>query len=79
MTERIRLQEARLTSLEELLRERKIELRETLNSNNDLQVRMAGLQTKLEEERKTANEKIGLLNEAQARLSDAFKALSARP
>ncbi|MCE0482748.1 MAG: DNA recombination protein RmuC [Methylacidiphilales bacterium] len=37
----------------------------------------ATLETRLEEERKAAAEKLKLLNEAQARLSDAFKALSA--
>lgn len=36
----------------------------------------AKLETRLQEERKAATEKLAMLNEAQARLSDAFKALS---
>ena len=38
---------------------------------------LAQMETRLAEERKAADEKLGLLNESQARLSDAFKALSA--
>ena len=38
---------------------------------------IAQLETRLIEERKAADEKLGLLNETQAKLSDAFKALSA--
>lgn len=39
--------------------------------------RISGLETQLIEERKTASEKLALLDEAETRLSDAFKALSA--
>jgi DNA recombination protein RmuC len=38
---------------------------------------LAQLETRLVEERKAADEKLGLLDETQAKLSDAFKALSA--
>ena len=38
---------------------------------------IAQLETRLIEEKKAAEEKLGLLNETQAKLSDAFKALSA--
>ena len=42
-----------------------------------LQAETARLETTIEKERQAAGEKIRLLDEAQARLSDAFKALSA--
>jgi DNA recombination protein RmuC len=42
-----------------------------------LQAQLAELHTRLEEERKAAEAKLGLLNEAQQKLSDAFKALAA--
>ncbi len=39
--------------------------------------RIAALETQLDQERKVAAEKLGVLDEAQVRFSDAFKALSA--
>ncbi|MCC7485064.1 MAG: DNA recombination protein RmuC [Burkholderiales bacterium] len=42
------------------------------------EARLAELATRLSEERKTAAEKIALLNNAQGELTDAFKALSAQ-
>jgi DNA recombination protein RmuC len=41
------------------------------------EARLAELETRIAEQRKAAEEKLGLLNEAQAKLSDAFNALSA--
>jgi DNA recombination protein RmuC len=56
-------------------------LNETLataqTENRGLTAFVAELKTKLEEERKAAQEKIELVNVAQQKLSDAFKALSA--
>lgn len=42
----------------------------------ELQVKVSKLETRLEDERKASREKLALLEEAQAKLSDAFKALS---
>jgi DNA recombination protein RmuC len=45
--------------------------------NTGLRTRLSETFTRLEEERRVAGEKLALLNEAQQKLSDAFKALSA--
>lgn len=45
--------------------------------HSQLQSRLAELETRLEEERKVATEKLALLHEAQESLANAFKALSA--
>jgi DNA recombination protein RmuC len=50
---------------------------ELLEENSALQKQLAELSTRLEEERKAAQEKQQLLAEAQIKLSDAFKALAA--
>jgi len=47
------------------------------NDNARLLARISSLETQLEAERKAAIEKLGLLEDAQGKLSDAFKALSA--
>jgi DNA recombination protein RmuC len=49
-----------------------------LNTENaDLKVRLSEIETRLAEERKAAEEKLRLLDEARQKLSDTFKALSA--
>jgi len=45
--------------------------------NTELRARLSETFARLEEERRIAGEKLALLNEAQQKLSDAFKALSA--
>jgi DNA recombination protein RmuC len=47
-----------------------------LTENADLKTNLSEIETRLTEERKAVEEKIGLLNEAEGKLSDAFKALS---
>jgi DNA recombination protein RmuC len=59
----------RIPELERKLDEREAQVREQSN-------RVADLQARIEGERKSATEKLALLNEAQQKLSDAFKALS---
>lgn len=47
------------------------------NDNTGLLARISSLETRLEGERKAAGEKLALVEDAQGKLSDAFKALSA--
>ncbi len=53
------------------------QLQEYYDEIVDLKTKQSQLETLLEEERKAAEEKLALLNDAQAKLADAFKALSA--
>jgi DNA recombination protein RmuC len=66
LIERLAGKDSQLQELAEL----RIDHRETLAS-------LSALQTRLEEERKASQDKITLLNNAEAKLADAFKALSA--
>ena len=82
-TERARLIE-RLAQKEDQLRELRAALDRETDQNEQLRAENArtlagfsALQTRLEEERKASLEKLALLNNAEAKLTDAFKALSA--
>jgi len=67
----------RIAGLEETLTGRDGRINTLLDDLAALKVRESELQTKLEEERKSGEEKLALVNEAKQNLSDAFKALSA--
>ncbi|MGA1867415.1 MAG: DNA recombination protein RmuC [bacterium] len=73
-----------LMLLHERLKSKNTELEELKSShahlqkeNTELRVTIASLETKLEEECKNTSVHIAILNEAQQKLSDTFKALSA--
>lgn len=68
---------SRIPDLEAKLRERDERLRGLADEQGALRARLAEVETRLGEERKASQEKLALLHEAQVRLSDAFKALSA--
>lgn len=63
--------------LKETLRSRDEEINRFQAELADLKAGRASLETSLENERQAMQEKLALLNDAQARLADAFKALSA--
>ncbi len=67
----------RIPELEMLLRGREENLLKIHNDCTDLRARISELETKLEEERKAADEKLSMLEDARQKLSDAFKSLSA--
>jgi DNA recombination protein RmuC len=70
LNERLASSEARVTSLEGEL--------SVLRSERDVLIAdKAGLEASLANERRAAQEKLDLLNDAQSKLGDAFKALSA--
>jgi len=68
---------SRIPELDAKLKERDERLRVLADEQVGLRARLAEVETRLGEERKASHEKLSLLHEAQARLSDAFKALSA--
>ncbi len=67
----------RIADLEVNLKAREETITCLRNENTDLKTHLSHLETTLEKERKSAEEKFRLLDEAQQKLSDAFKALSA--
>lgn len=82
-SERLVLNE-RVSNLDRQIQEAKDSISDLTNKNTGLNAEITQLketlsesQTRLEEERKSAQEKLSLLDDAQTRLSDAFKALSA--
>ncbi|MFL6237149.1 MAG: DNA recombination protein RmuC [Thermoanaerobaculia bacterium] len=76
LAERLRAQGADATRLESRLSEASGEIALLREERVGLQTQTARLQTTIEKERQAAAEKLRLLEEAQARLSDTFKVLS---
>jgi DNA recombination protein RmuC len=76
LQERLAAREIKIAELDARLDEQTDQA--ILAQSESMQIRQesAKLETRLQEERKAAAEKLAMLNEAQARLSDAFKALS---
>ncbi|PKN31035.1 MAG: DNA recombination protein RmuC [Deltaproteobacteria bacterium HGW-Deltaproteobacteria-21] len=67
----------RIPDLESRLKLKEEELYRVQGECTGLREKISGLGTKLDEERKAAEEKLAVLDEAQQKLSDAFQALSA--
>jgi len=67
----------RISELEEAVRLKDERMAKLQDENARLLAKVSELETALKEERKAADEKLALLDEAQQKLSDAFKALSA--
>ena len=76
LQERLAGREAKIAELEARIGEEMAALSRAESELARLREEQGKLETRLVEERKAASEKLGLLNETQAKLSDAFKALS---
>lgn len=66
----------RIPELEAEIREHEAHIRALQEDNSAIQADLRGLKTQLDEERKSAEEKLALIHEAKAKLEDTFKALS---
>lgn len=67
----------RIEALENVVQERERLITALRQEKASLETQVAEMQARVEEERKAAEGKLALLNDAQAQLTDAFKALSA--
>jgi DNA recombination protein RmuC len=77
LVERLGGKQDQTLKLESELGKLNSKLSEFQTENAGLLARISALETQLEAERKASTEKLGLLEDAQSKLSDAFKALSA--
>lgn len=67
---------SRIPDLEAMINRKEAEIARANDEKGSLQRRLTELETRLEQERKAHEEKLALINEAEKKLSDSFKALS---
>src|SRR5215510_2802596 len=77
LVERLSGKEDQVRQLREALDREAAETEELRNENSRTAAQLSALQTRLEDERKASQEKMALLTNAEEKLADAFKALSA--
>lgn len=77
LTERLQGRENELLESKNTVKDKESQILGLQAANLNLRTKLSEVETKLEEEQKAATEKLSLLNEAQQKLSDTFKALSA--
>lgn len=77
LAERLAGKEQQLSELRDSFERESMENDAIRNEHANTLARMSSLQTRLEEERKGMQEKLDLLNQAEVKLADSFKALSA--
>ena len=76
LTERLQNREHAVEELRGIVQQKDADLRQYQITITGLQTKLAQYQTALQEERKQSQEKLTLLDDAQKKLSDAFKALA---
>jgi DNA recombination protein RmuC len=76
LEERLQAREERIQELKEAVSEREGTVYDLQNKVTALKAGASELETRIEEERKAAQAKLELLEDARSKLSDAFKALS---
>jgi DNA recombination protein RmuC len=77
LLERLQGRDQQLQELKNELEKSKSNMDHLREENTELRTKISEVQARIEEGREAAEEKLTLLNEAQQKLSDAFKALSA--
>jgi DNA recombination protein RmuC len=68
---------AEIPKLEAAIKEKEIEISRLLEEGTSLKTQLAKLHTEVEQQKKSTEEKLALLDDAKDKLSEAFKALSA--
>lgn len=77
LAERLDARRQTIDELQAKVRQMEGEIRQQQDEETHLKTKAAQLATTLEQERKQAEEKLAVINEAQRKLSDAFRALAA--
>lgn len=76
--ERLQARDMQILEMKALQTRLETELREYASLTSTLQISLSEMETRLHEERKNSLEKLSILNDAQIKLSDSFKSLSAQ-
>jgi DNA recombination protein RmuC len=77
LVERVAARESQISELNSVINKKDAEYKTLQAECSRLSILVSEFRTRSEEEHKSVQEKLALLNEAQTRLSDAFKAISA--
>ncbi len=77
LTERVQARDQTIADLKAKVQQFEAQIRESQATETSLRTKLAQYATTLDQERKQAEEKLAVVNQAQQKLADAFKALAA--